>query len=545
MKSLKLIMTALWLVIMSSYYWIVLPPINFLAGDFWTFLLIGIVLALAGQWLSGIKVQTIKRMTRGQVREDLQILNPKVTKLQKMLLAFVSLVIIVLASLSLFNSRVFRAKSYANAIQVQEVDFVEDFPESNISTLALLDRASAKKIGDTYLGTIDKVSQFGISDEYRQITIGEQPYRVSPLEYKNFWKWLSNHREGITYYVKVNQTTGKAELVKLDQGMKYSYSEYFFHDTLRYLRLKHPTDIFGKPSFEIADDGTPYYVATTYKPLFGLSSQEPVGAILLNAVTGETKQYALKDIPTWVDRIYSANNVITRVNDHYTYQKGFWNTMLSQTGVKNTTDSYNYITIGSDIYLYTGITSATADSSNLGFILVNMRTRQVTNYQLASATETAAQESAEGEVQEKKYEATAPTLVKLSGKAYYLVSLKDDAGLVKSYALVDAEDYQQVTVNNDIEILISQFTDSDTSGLSGLSGANKKEIKTISGKVEELASQMISGSTVYYISSNGQIYKIKASKDSPDKLPFIKVGDHFTGQLGQDNYLNKVEISQD
>lgn len=237
--------------------------------------------------------------------------------------------------------------------------------------------------------------------------------------------------------------------------------------------------------------------------------------------------------------------MISRVDDYYTYQKGFWNTVFSQTGVKKTTDSYNYISIGSDIYLYTGITSATADSSNLGFILVNMRTREVTNYKLASATETAAQESAEGEVQEKHYEATAPTLVKLDGKAYYLVSLKDAAGLVKSYAIVDAEDYQQVTVDNDIETLIAKFTDSDTSALSGVadnSGESKK-VKVITGVVDKLASQMISGSTVYYISSSGEIYKVKATTDTTDKLPFLADGDEFKGELQDDNYLTKFEVT--
>lgn len=276
-----------------------------------------------------------------------------------------------------------------------------------------------------------------------------------------------------------------------------------------------------------------------------LTSNDPTGAILLNAVTGETKRYDLNDVPKWVDRVFSANNVISRVDDYYTYQKGFWNTVFSQTDVKKITDSYNYISIGSDIYLYTGITSATADSSNLGFILVNMRTREVTNYKLASATETAAQESAEGEVQEKHYEATAPTLVKLDGKAYYLVSLKDAAGLVKSYAIVDAEDYQQVTVDNDIETLITKFTDSDTSALSGVAdnSGEAKKVKVITGVVDKLASQMISGSTVYYISSSGEIYKVKATTDTTDKLPFLAVGDEFKGELQDDNYLTKFEVT--
>ena len=521
-KTISYCLLALWFIVMLASYWMFLPPLNPLSTGFWAFVLEGLALAFGAVLLlslTGKLQQVTVQMPGTRVRKVVSIPTPKYGKTLSLIGAVIVGVVLLLSVSSFFNSRLFRAKSYANVIKVKDADFTSDFPETDISHLALLDRSSAKKIGDTYLGTIDKVSQFGISDDYRQVTIGEQPYRVSPLEYKSFWKWFSNHKEGIGYYVKVNQTTGKAELVKLDKGMKYSDSEYFFNDTLRYLRLKYPTAIFGDPSFEVDDQGNPYYVATTYKPKFMLSSSDPTGAILLNAVTGETKRYDLKDIPDWVDRVFSANNVISRVDDYYTYQKGFWNTVFSQTGVKKTTDIYNYISIGSDIYLYTGITSA---------------------------TETAAQESAEGEVQEKHYEATAPTLVKLDGKAYYLVSLKDAAGLVKSYAIVDAEDYQQVTVDNDIETLIAKFTDSDTSALSGIttnSGKSAEKVKVITGVVDKLASQMISGSTVYYISSSGEIYKVKATTDTTDSLPFLTVGDQFKGELQKDNYLTKFEIT--
>ncbi|HEM5997366.1 TPA: hypothetical protein U2B88_000796 [Streptococcus suis] len=536
---------------MMVYYWYQLPAINVFSLGFWVFVLQSTALA----WLillfshpTGL-IQQATKMTGRQRQVTTYNINPKLPAFLSWTGRLWLVVVLGLIGLGIFNSPIFRAKDYAAVISVTDADFKSDFPETDISKLALLDRASAEKIGDTYLGTIDKVSQFGISDDYRQITIGQQPFRVSPLEYKSFWKWLSNHQDGIGYYVKVNQTTGKAELAKLSKSMHYSDSEYLFNDTLRHLRMQYPTTIFGKPSFEVDDQGNPYYIATTYQPKFGLSSNDPTGAIVLDAVTGESKEYSLADIPEWVDRVYSANNVISRVDDHYTYQNGFWNTIFSQTGVKHTTDSYNYISIGSDIYLYTGITSATADSSNLGFILVNMRTREITNYKLASATETAAQESAEGEVQEKGYQATAPSLVKLADTAYYLVSLKDDAGLVKSYALVDAEDYQQVTVNNDIANLISQVTGTDASSLAGLTatgtGEESQDMEIISGKVEALASQMIGGSTVYYIQSEGQIYKVKATEDSTDKLPFIKIGDSFTGQLDKNNYLKNVTLSQE
>lgn len=546
-KRVQLLAAVVSFFVLVNYYWMHLPPINLLSGDFWLFMIlilfliaINLIIASAS---NGLKLLFGKKSNVKKVKDVTQYVSLFSGPIRWIFLTILA-ISLGLGMISFFNGKMFRAKSYANVIKVKNADFKQDFPESNLSTLALLDRESAEKIGDTYLGTIDKVSQFGISKDYRQITIGKQPFRVSPLEYKSFWKWLTNRQVGINYYVKVNQTTGKAELVKLKEAMKYSDSEYLFRDTKRHLRFLHPFTIFGDPSFEVDDQGHPYYVATTYAPKFGLSSLDPNGAILLNAVTGKTKYYHLKDIPKWVDRVYSAENVLSRVNDHYTYQKGYWNTVFSQTGVKQTTDSYNYITIGSNIYLYTGITSATADASNLGFILVNMRTREVTNYQLASATEKSAMTSAEGEVQEKGYSATAPTLVKLNGKAYYLVSLKDGGSLVKSYALVDAEDYQQVTVNNDIETLISQFTDRDTSGLS-LNSSTGKKAKIVSGQVDHLASQIISGTTVYYILSGNDIYKVRASKDTPDELPFLKIGDHFKAELGEANYLQNLKINDE
>ncbi|MCK1161316.1 hypothetical protein MXZ82_02980 [Streptococcus uberis] len=546
-KRVQLLAAVVSFFVLVNYYWMHLPPINLLSGDFWLFMIlilfliaINLIIASAS---NGLKLLFGKKSKVKKVKDVTQYVSLFSGPIRWIFLTILA-ISLGLGMISFFNGKMFRAKSYASVIKVKNADFKQDFPESNLSTLALLDRESAEKIGDTYLGTIDKVSQFGISKDYRQITIGKQPFRVSPLEYKSFWKWLTNRQVGINYYVKVNQTTGKAELVKLKEAMKYSDSEYLFRDTKRHLRFLHPFTIFGDPSFEVDDQGHPYYVATTYAPKFGLSSLDPNGAILLNAVTGKTKYYHLKDIPKWVDRVYSAENVLSRVNDHYTYQKGYWNTVFSQTGVKQTTDSYNYITIGSNIYLYTGITSATADASNLGFILVNMRTREVTNYQLASATEKSAMTSAEGEVQEKGYSATAPTLVKLNGKAYYLVSLKDGGSLVKSYALVDAEDYQQVTVNNDIETLISQFTDRDTSGLS-LNSSTGKKAKIVSGQVDHLASQIISGTTVYYLLSGNDIYKVRASKDTPDELPFLKIGDHFKAELGEANYLQNLKINDE
>lgn len=133
-----------------------------------------------------------------------------------------------------------------------------------------------------------------------------------------------------------------------------------------------------------------------------------------------------------------------------------------QENVTQTTKGYNYLSIGNDIYLYTGVTSANADESNLGFILENMRTGEITKYSLASATEESARESAEGAVQEKSYKATFPILINLNDKPLYIMGLKDNAGLVKEYALVDAVEYQNVIVATTVEELLSKYANKTT-----------------------------------------------------------------------------------
>lgn len=47
------------------------------------------------------------------------------------------------------------------------------------------------------------------------------------------------------------------------------------------------------------------------------------------------------------------------------------------------TDGYNYIAVNDDVYLYTGMTSVAGDQSNVGFVLVNMRTKDTKFYTIS------------------------------------------------------------------------------------------------------------------------------------------------------------------
>lgn len=512
------------LIVSGSLYYFMLPAFNLTDPKLTIWLVVTIGLFSYGHYVSR--------------RLDDKTVNSQPYMITGGLLLILTLITIVIGPF--FASSIFHAKSYSDIISVKDKNFKDNFPETEINHLALLDRKSAEKIGNSYLGQIDKVSQFEVSDEYRQITIKDEPYRVSPLQYASLVRWFNNRNDGIPYYVKVNQTTGKAELVKLKKGMKYTASSYFNDDLFRKLRFVYPTELFSDPSFEVDDEGNPWYIATTYKRKFMFGVKDPNGVILFDPITGKSKKYDLKHVPKWVDRVYGADDTIQKIDWHYSLHKGFWNTVFSKNDIKKTTDEYNYISIGSDIYLYSGLTSINSDSSNLGFVLTNMRTRETTFYKLASTTERNAMRSAEGAVQDKRYDATSPILTKLNSQSYYLVSLKDNGNLIKAYALVNAEDFQQVKVAENINDLLQAVNVQTIKDTDQPKESSKNEIK---GKIATVKTQVVDGTTIYYLKlEDGKIYKIKASAKTLDVLPFIEIGQTISGFVDTDNFLSNVTI---
>lgn len=437
----------------------------------------------------------------------------------------ISVIFVGIFVVNFINSPLFNAKSYQQRIVVDETgNFSEDIEEVNFNQLPLLDRASSEVLGDRVMGQMnDLVSQYSVSDQYTQINYNDSIMRVTPLEYADPIKWLTNRNKGIVGYITVNSVTGESNLVKLDKGMKYSTSALFNENLQRKLRFKYPTINFGEISFEIDNEGNPYYIVTTLDyTAVGLKA-EVTGVIIFDPITGDSKKYSKEDIPTWVDIAYSAELVIEQIDNWGTYKNGFWNSIFGQKNVVNTTDGYNYLAMNDDVYLYTGITSVVSDESNLGFVLTNMRTGKTTYYSVPGAEEYSAMSSAEGQVQDMGYTSTFPLLINLNGKPTYLVSLKDSNGLVKMYGFIDVKDYQKVTVTDASKgIIVAK----DNYLKSIKEEINEDELIRKEIKVDSITSAIINGYTYYYIKSEETKYKVSISLS--DELPFIKNGDILT-----------------
>lgn len=489
MKKFRMIGIIALLLFAGLYYYIALPAVNIHSTGFWFF----IILVIA----AGLVYYILKRR--------MNMIEIKESKVVKIFIGVFAVAVIVFAVGALLSSPIVNAKKYQKLLTVENGEFTKDIEELSFNQIPLLDRDSAEILGNRKMGSmVDMVSQFEVDNIYSQINYNDKPVRVSPLRYANPIKWLTNRSEGVPAYIRIDMATQTTELVKLDEGIKYSTSEYFNRYIYRHLRFQYPTYIFEQLSFEIDEEGVPYWVCPVKKFNIGLFGGATIGRVVLcNAITGETTDYAIEDVPQWVDRAHSADLLIQLYDYYGSLKHGFFNSVLSQKDCLTTTEGYNYLAIDDDVWVYTGVTSVSGDQSNVGFVLMNQRTMETKYYAIEGATETSAMASAEGQVQNLQYVATFPLLLNISGEPTYFIALKDNAGLVKKYAMVNVQKYQVVGIGDTVseceskyqELLFKEGIKQETVG--------DRELLTATGIITKLMQGVVDGNSHYYLMIEG------------------------------------------
>lgn len=503
------------------YFYVELPPINLHSAAFYSFFLfLSVVYCITAVITSGIYRQAENGKTFWKLLKGSCIVP----------LIVIGAVFVIYVVGGLLSSVVIRSGAYAKLITVETGDFTQDIEEISFDQIPMLDRDSAEKLGDRKLGELaDMVSQFEVADNYTQINYKGRPVRVTPLRYGDIFKWLNNRSAGLPAYLIIDMVTQEVDVVRLQEGMHYTTAEHFSRNLYRHLRFQYPTYIFNEPTFEIDEEGTPYWVCPRIVKRIGLFGGTDIqGAVLVNAITGESQYYT--DIPTWVDGVYSAEIIMDQYDYYGTYQGGFINSLFGQKNVTVTTEGYNYIAANDDVYVYTGVTSAGSDESNIGFILTNQRTKQTTFYSIAGAEEFSAMNSAEGVVQHLNYSATFPLLLNISNQPTYFMALKDYAGLVKMYAMVNVQQYQIVATGASVEECQSNYykllrqNKLDT----GEAPILPADEDTVTGSVTALRSAVIDGTTMYYVTldADNTVYCISAGE--VEKVILLNVGDRIT-----------------
>ena len=526
-------------VIAGLAYYIVLPPLNIYAQEFWGSLAFLVLVFGGAYFLIGSKA-TIKTFFSGKVGKSYADQTKETKNKARTKIAFfvcLGIPVVVLIAGNLLSSTFFNATAYSNIIEVPEAVFEEDMPENDVVTnIPLMDSASANIIGNRKLGELSAVvSQYQVNGSYSQINYGGIPRKVSSLEYVDFFKWLNNRGAGVPGYVSVDPVNSSADYVEFATPIKYTESAYFEEDLMRALRFSYPTKIFGTVMFELDEEGNPYYIVSCMAPKIGLFGGMDVSEVIIfNPCDKTSELYALNDTPSWVDNVFSGTLASQKYDWYGTLKNGYWNSVIGNKDCKVTTDDFGYIMLGDDVWFFTGVTSVVSDESNIGFIISNARTGEYKFYPVVGAEEYSAMGAAQGHVQEKGYIASFPSLINVSGEATYIMVLKDANGIVKLVALVNVENYtivatgatQQEAKQAYLEELRREgiLKDNAADAPSGEEAPKpaevtvtvvKKEIYTIGGE-----------SIVYLWGADGVIYKKQLSTD--EALLFIAEGDELT-----------------
>lgn len=518
----------------AVYFYFVLPAINVYDQGFWVAIILAILCfsAIYG-FISGKQ----NFVNKGNGKNFSGFAGKSLFKVG---IGLVAIPVLVLVVGNLLSSTFFNAEKYSTIIEVPEAVFEEDMPENDIvSNIALMDTDTARRMGDRTLGALsDVVSQYEINPSYKQINYVGTPQKVSNLEYADFFKWLSNRENGIPGYVMVDPVNvTEANYVKLSSPIKYADSAFFGEDLHRKLRMSYPTKIFGNYSFEVDDNGNPYYIVSCMKPrvfLFGAMDVNEV--IIFNPIDGSSDIYSLDNTPAWVDNVFTGDLAAQKYDWYGTLKNGFWNSIIGNKDCKVTTNDYGYIVIGDDVWFFTGVTSVTADESNIGFIISNARTGEYKFYPVIGAEEYSAMLAAEGEVQEKGYVASFPSLINVSGQATYIMVLKDTGGLVKLYALVNVEKYSVVatgTTQTDAKQeyikLLKQNGILNDSVPTPDQTAPKAEVKVVKTRIVTVDDD----SLLYITADDGCVYKKSIMAD--ESVMLINEGDEIEIAYSESN----------
>ena len=423
-------------------------------------------------------------------------------------------------------SPIFNYKSHRALIgNVESVDFSDKVEHIDLNQLPIIDKDLAYKLADKKLGEIPSLgSQVTIGDLSLQSILG-QLYYVAPLEHSSLFKWFTN-REGTTGYIKVSATNESdvqlvTELDGKDMKIKYLESAYLFSDLHRAAYLRDMKNGHTDFTFELNDEGRPYWIITRYDNAIGITERKVTGVLVLDAQTGESNIYGIDDAPKWIDRIQPETYIRNYIDKWGELVHGVFN--FSDKDKLTSTEDMNLIFNNDECYYYTGMTSIGNDEGLVGFMLTNTRTGETSMYKTAGATEIASMKSAEGKVQQYGYIATLPYLINIQNEPTYFMTLKDSNGLVKQYAMVNVKNYNIVGVGDSLQSTLNKYLEGLTNTNISLEGSNSEE--TLEGEIERIGLVVKEGTSIYDIKIKGQDNIFTVSTETSREVALSSIGD--------------------
>lgn len=466
---------------------------------------------------------------------------------------FVLLFVVFILNYAISTGEFFHYSKYRNLLgEVKESNFTQDISPIDLSKIRIVDEEMARKLGEKKLGEDPGLGSRVEIGDFEIQKVKDKLYWIAPLNHSGYFVWFT-HESGTPGYIQVSATNpDDVKMVQSVNGkdifIKYQPGAYFLQNLTRYIYFSgYMTRGFTDMTFEVDDEGKPYWVVSLYEHSIGFSGSEVNAILIVDAESGEINEYSLDKVPSWVDRVQPAEFIYSQINNWGKYIYSYLNFIVSgndtlKSSSKNEKGLRLVYGENGKSYWYSGLTSFGKDGSTVGFLLVDSRTKEVFRYNISGATEDAAEDSAEGAAQQFKYKASNFIPYNLDGHVSYIGPLKDNSGLIKGVAIVNMQNYNIVAWGGTILEANSLYKRKLSTSINSFKNNSDDGKKTINGIIERFAFDIKSGESIYYMmisEYDNKIFRIYSNDNI--KLPLTKVGDNVKISYFE-NDSNLIEI---
>lgn len=525
-KNIPVIFYTVLTIIVGLFVFITAPNLNPLYSDGAFFWLMIITIYSALPLLSGFKPEQYTD-ANGKPAFRFAKKDVKTSKNKKRFIIVLGGLWVIFIVVNLICGPLFFSKIYRDQMQEPTVkEFTSNITTVDLNQIPIVDAELALNLADKKLGEEPSLGSQVVLGEPTMQNVDGKLVWVVPLHHSGFFKWAAN-MDGAAGYIKVSATDLKDVVYVDNYKIKIQPNSYFMHDLSRKVRFGQGlfsgiTDY----SFEINDEGKPYWAVTTYTNKCGFALPEANGIILVDAESGKQEKYNMKSIPKWVDRVQPEKFLVNQFNNKGKYVHGVFN--FSNKDKFKTTEGENIVYNNGNCYLFTGVTSVGIDNSATGFVMIDMVTKEPILYRMSGATENAAKQTAQGKVQEKGYLATAPIILNVFENPTYFMTLKDNAKLVKKFAFVSIKNYNIVGVGDTITEAKADYAKAlnDSNEHANLTEKPESTEMSLYGAVDRINFTIKDNKTIYtftIVEKPGVIFNV--SLEANEMLPLTQKGD--------------------
>ncbi len=375
-------------------------------------------------------------------------------------------------------------------------------------------------------------------NSYTLQSINHHLYYVVPLSYNNIFINLSN--SSTPGFVIVDAENPQAiPTLRTGPGDSIAYlpGAILNQDLLRHVYLSGYT--YGRlvdPTLELDDSFHPYWTISLMQPTRGYTGDVLSEVLIVDAHTGDIKDYKPQNVPIWVDRVMPSETVTQYLMWWGLYHAAPWFNPSGAGQQSPATDpQLLYNNADQPVWLVPMTSSSSNDNSSTGVFLFDTHKNEAHFYPLAAGLGI-------GSNVQNTFQSTRANILRYNVDSFQLyqicgqptwVAIYSSGGIFQDVGVLAARNLNGGNVQfepslsralDDYKLWLAQNNISNNCGATPTGGTQQ----AVTGKVLRISSVQLNGNTIYYIQISGQNVIFTANLSLSPKLPLVQPGDTVT-----------------